>query len=171
MEKKIFYLDEIEELKDFDKYALDMNGNVWSFKYKQPRILKPFLTRGYPAVKLRDKYGRKKYFYVHKLVALMFLPIDDTTRKVRHKNKNKMDNDLLNIEWIFPKPRKVVERQSKEEVMFRENIFTRFEKLHRACQKKGIKTGDTIDFTNKMIDEAIEEYIIRYGLRKVMSDL
>ena len=34
-------LSEIEDLEDFSKYSIDTEGNLWSLKYKQPKLRKP----------------------------------------------------------------------------------------------------------------------------------
>ena len=34
-------LSEIDDLEDFSKYSIDTDGNLWSLKYKQPKMRKP----------------------------------------------------------------------------------------------------------------------------------
>jgi hypothetical protein len=54
-------------------------------------------TNGYLRVGLYK--GRKvKYFTVHRLVALAFLPC--IGEQVNHKDLNKENNDVSNLEWI-----------------------------------------------------------------------
>jgi hypothetical protein len=96
-------LSNVETLEDFSKYAIDVDGNLWSLQYKYPKLRKPVMSGGYLSVKLRDDYKNLKTFYIHKLVALAFLPTDNIERGVRHKNKDRTDNRLENIEWIVRK--------------------------------------------------------------------
>lgn len=69
------------------------------------RILKLNLKRrGYLSVDL-CKQNKKKTIFVHRLVAINFMPIDEELQKkleVNHKNANKQDNRLENLEWVTP---------------------------------------------------------------------
>lgn len=43
--------------------------------------------------------NKQKYFMVHRLVALAFLPNPDNLEWVRHKDKNSLNNKVDNLEW------------------------------------------------------------------------
>jgi hypothetical protein len=157
-------LNDVETLEDFSKYAIDVDGNLWSLQYKYPKLRKPVMSSGYLSVKLRDDYKNLKTVYIHKLVALAFLPTDNIERGVRHKNKDRTDNRLENIEWIVRKD----QQEQANDYILNGVIIERIQQVHRACQRKGIRVPDSYQFTNMMINNALDEYIIRYGLRKVM---
>ena len=44
--------------------------------------------------------GNKKMFLVHRLVALAYIPIDNEKPHVNHKDGDKHNNTLLNLEWV-----------------------------------------------------------------------
>lgn len=157
-------LSDIETLEDFSKYAIDVDGNLWSLQYKYPKLRKPVMSGGYLSLKLRDDYKNLKTVYIHKLVALAFLPTDSIERGVRHKNKDRTDNRLENIEWIVRKD----QQEQANDYILNKTIIERIQQVHIACQRKGIRVPDSYEFTNMMINNALDEYIIRYGLRKVM---
>ena len=97
-------LNEIEDLEDFSGYSIDTDGNLWSLKYKAPKLRKPVWSGkdecAYLTCRLRDDNGKAKTLYIHKLVALAFLPCDDPTRRVVHRDKNRANNRLENLEWV-----------------------------------------------------------------------
>lgn len=82
-------------------YILYENGDIFSLKSNK-FITKRIHTNGYYIVELTvEKYKRKK-FYIHRLLALYFIPNDNPEYKtcVNHKDENKLNNDLTNLEWI-----------------------------------------------------------------------
>lgn len=63
-------------------------------------ILKQHKTsRGYLQVGLTDKNGNYKYCLVHRLVATAFIPHDNDNLEVNHKDENKTNNCVENLEW------------------------------------------------------------------------
>lgn len=53
---------------------------------------------GYQVVNLK-KDGNRKSFMVHRLVAMTFIPNPNNYPIVNHKNENKLDNRVENLEW------------------------------------------------------------------------
>lgn len=67
-------------------------------------VLKGCITSGYRSVKLTFENSRQQRFYVHRLVALHFIPNDNKNKTfVNHKNGNKLDNRAENLEWVSPR--------------------------------------------------------------------
>ena len=165
MNSRYAILSDIETLEDFSKYSIDVDGNLWSLQYKYPKLRKPVWSNGYLSLKLRDDNKNLKTVYIHKLVALAFLPTDNIERGVKHKNKNRTDNRLENIEWIVRKD----QQEQANDYILNKSILERIQEVHRACQRKGVRVPDSYEFTTMMINNALDEYIIRYGLRKVMN--
>lgn len=86
----------------YPNYSVDTEGNVWSFGKKTRkgyRKLKGKITKhGYHHVCLL-KDGKTKMFLVHRLVALAFIPNPNNYPVVNHKNEDKTDNRVTNLEW------------------------------------------------------------------------
>ena len=68
---------------------------------KKDYILKQTkFASGILVVKLQNKDDRKT-LQVHRLIAKTFCPIDDDEKKVvNHKDGNKTNNNINNLEWI-----------------------------------------------------------------------
>ena len=64
----------IKDIKGYNgEYKIDKDGNVWSFKYKEPRILATWLgSSPYKQVQLCLNNKVQKYL-VHRLVAETYL--------------------------------------------------------------------------------------------------
>lgn len=82
-------------------YQVSDNGNVRrKEKYKAvPGVLRPNKRpNGYLCVDL-SKDCKRKTFLIHRLVSLAFIPNPDNLPQINHKNENKADNRVENLEW------------------------------------------------------------------------
>ena len=78
-------------------YAVTSCGKVYSYKNK--KFLKPKCDgHGYLRVGLY-KDGHQKWYMVHRLVAMAYIPNTDNLPQINHKDENKENNCLQNLEW------------------------------------------------------------------------
>ena len=78
-------------------YAITSCGKVWSYKTK--RFLKTIKTKkGYEKVYLY-KNNRVKHPTIHKLVAMAYIPNPYNLPQINHKDENKQNNSVNNLEW------------------------------------------------------------------------
>ena len=91
-------------IKGFENiYEVSDQGRVKSLKFGKERILKPVrMTKGYLIVGL-CKNGEIKQCFVHRLVAQTFIPNPDNLSQVNHKDENKTNNSVHNLEWCSSK--------------------------------------------------------------------
>lgn len=91
-----------KDIKDYEGlYKIKKDGTVYSLYYN--KVMKPKVDRyGYPVVGL---YKNKKKYYptVHRLVALTYLPNPNNYNQVNHKDGNKLNNHVSNLEWCSAK--------------------------------------------------------------------
>lgn len=88
-------------------YQVSNIGNVKSLNYRrsgEEKILRPMVDRGgYLQVELW-RNGKCKRLLVHRLVLMTFAPIDNMKKlEVNHKDENKKNNNLDNLEWCDKK--------------------------------------------------------------------
>ena len=79
-----------------DKYLISNFGEVKSIKTN--KILKKELRRNYWSVQL-FKNNKYKHFQIHRLVALHFIENPNNYLYVNHKDENKLNNHMDNLEW------------------------------------------------------------------------
>tara|TARA_R110002073_G_C9045023_1_gene543342 strand:- start:62 stop:532 length:471 start_codon:yes stop_codon:yes gene_type:complete len=91
--------EEWKDINGYEDYMISTFGRVWNKKY--PKYLKPYMCKLYCRVKLY-KNNKKKMFYVHRLVALHFIPNPEGKEEVDHINRNPSDNRINNLRWVTP---------------------------------------------------------------------
>ena len=85
----------IKPIPGYDKYFVSNLGIVYSDKRKERKALKPYYnTKGYACVDLGSTTHR-----VHRLVAITFIPNPNNEPQVNHKDENKANNRVDNLEW------------------------------------------------------------------------
>ena len=81
----------------FNNYKVNKNGEVFSEKLK--RKMKTSINhKGYEQIYLVVD-GKKRTTFVHRLVAIAFLPNPLNLKQVNHKDGNKLNNNVNNLEW------------------------------------------------------------------------
>ena len=84
-------------------YQVSNLGNVKSlsrYHHKKEQILKPNLKNdGYYETTLL-KNGKPKWIRTHRLVAMAFIPNLENKPQINHKDGNKLNNCVENIEWV-----------------------------------------------------------------------
>lgn len=86
-------------VKNYPKYEVSINGDIRNRKTK--RILKPEVCKkwGYLRVRLYFEKKKAKHELVHRVVASTFLDNPNNLPEVNHKDKNKTNNKVSNLEW------------------------------------------------------------------------
>lgn len=85
-----------KEINNYKGYFIDTNGDVFN---KNGRKLKPYINGSYLVVDLPIGNGRYKKCTIHRLVALVFLENPLNKPQVNHKDGDKLNNNVSNLEW------------------------------------------------------------------------
>lgn len=78
------------------KYRISSYGRV--FSVKKGVMMKFYNQHGYLRLKLTNN-GREKDYAVHRLVAEAFIPNPDNLPFINHKDEDKANNKVENLEW------------------------------------------------------------------------
>lgn len=98
-------MEEIWKPIGYEGYEVSNLGRVKSYKYDKinGKIMNPYKnTKGYLQIDLQLD-GRKRenrvHLSVHRLVAIAFIPNPDNLPQVNHKDEDKTNNCVDNLEW------------------------------------------------------------------------
>lgn len=169
-------ISEIPGMEDYDAYFATMSGEIYSTKHKKAKRIKPGYIRdknSYQIVKLSDGKGGIKNFYIHRLVAQLFILNPGNCWGIEHINGDLKDNSVNNLRW---KRRRTPIYGSSDDVDINriylgKEVSNHIKLVHQAAIQKGLPVPDEVDFFNNMINESLEEYINRYGLRKIIYQI
>ena len=98
----------IKNIEKITGYKIDSSGNVFNTKGKKmyTRIKK---KSGYEVIKIGDrrKSGIVKEYVVHRLVAEAFIENPENKPFVNHKDRNRLNNCVDNLEWVNNKQNQI----------------------------------------------------------------
>lgn len=140
-----------KDIKNFEGlYQVSNMGNVRSLRYRRMntiRNLKPrWCTNGYYSVSLR-RDGKSYPPMIHRLVALAFLPNPHNYREVNHKDEDKKNNCVDNLEWCT----------SKYNACYGTRNIRASQKQSKPVKGINLKTGEII-FFKSMIEAKRKGY-------------
>lgn len=90
-------------LPEFPNYQINEDGTILSLKTK--RFLKGAIdpSNGYVVINLRTADGRHPKQYLHRLLAIAFIPREEGKNYIDHINGIRDDNRLENLRWCTGK--------------------------------------------------------------------
>ena len=90
--------EEWKELDGFSRYKFSNAGKIWS-KYKKRLVSVQPIKYGSDRVALRNNEGKNVTMPLDIMIALAFIPNPKNKPTVNHKNNDKTDNRIENLEW------------------------------------------------------------------------
>lgn len=141
-----------------DRYSVSNLGRVKSNYANKERILKPFANKdGYLIVDIRHPNFRKS-MQIHRLVAMAFIPNPDNLPEVNHKDEDKTNNCIDNLEWCTTK--------------YNCNYGTRNERKAENCKKKiySLDKDGTITYYNSRNEAGVILGVDPAAISKALSN-
>ena len=96
-------MKEWKEIDGFPNYMVSNTGEIKSLNYNKTgreKVLIPHkLSNGYLGINLYDSNKRSCYLLIHRVVAQAFLPNPSGYKIINHKDENRSNNFVSNLEW------------------------------------------------------------------------
>jgi hypothetical protein len=89
-----------EDVKRYDAYMINRNGEVWSKLYK--KIMKPQVKEDYLCFNLTQD-GKRHKEYIHRLLGIQYIENPDNLPEIDHIDRNRTNNKLENLRWVDKK--------------------------------------------------------------------
>lgn len=138
----LYQISNLGRIKSLERDIIYSNGKIQHYKGK---ILTPNSDKDdYKTIKL-CKNGIIKRYLVHRLIAITFIPNPDNLPCVNHKDENKQNNNIENLEWCS--------------VAYNNCYGSRLEKLSSKMKGRKVseETKQKIRVSKKLINRPVSE--------------
>lgn len=146
------------------RYAVTSCGKVYS--YRQKKFMKQCgEENNYQIVTLCDGKGNNKSYYVHRLVALAYLPNPNNYPEVNHKNEKKDKNNVQNLEWCTKEYNLMYGTRCMRicKPVYCIELDKTYPSIFKACRALNIGQANLSTHLSKNIPKSVGGYHFRYA--------
>lgn len=140
----------MEKTPNFPKYQVSNLGNVKYIRFN--RLFKFNENDEYYRIKIYDKTNTSKHMFVHRLVAETFIENPENKLTVNHKDADKHNNTIFNLEWLTH------QGQVKHIMKNKLKDFSKGSNCRKVQMYKHDKKDNTIKTEYKQFNSAKEAY-------------
>ena len=126
-------------VRGFSNYGVTKWGRVWSIRRKI--WMKPCIDNGYERLCLRDDAGDVQTPWVHRLVALAYIANPRNLATVNHRDKNRQNNNVANLEWMS-NAENIEHGQSGSYFFIKEGKQVEVNNLSKFCRDNNLSQGN-----------------------------
>ena len=109
-----------KSITGFENYTVTTDGRVYSLR-KKGYLIQRVTKDGYMSVCLKTPI-RKENFLVHRLVADTYLPKDSDRQIVNHKDSNRRNNDVSNLEYVTARENSIHSSKTGNNAKFKKAV-------------------------------------------------
>lgn len=164
--KLLSLLDEDELIKEYfiKGYYISSKGKVFGIKKSNITQLKPSYNNNYLQVILINN-GYRITKMIHRLVAECFIPNPNNYPQINHKDENRQNNNVSNLEWCTCKYNTVYSQAKKVKQICpkTKRIINIFDSSHDAEKAVGASKGEVSNCCRHRRNQTkVKGYIFEY---------
>ena len=153
--KGLYQASNLGNIRSLDREVIQLsNGGKAYFKHtREGRILSQGIQNGgYPVVSISVN-AKRKICTVHRLVASAFIDNPNNYRDVNHKDGNKQNNNIENLEWVSHSENiKHSYRVLKQKRHYKPIRCIDTGEIYTSCKEASILTGINVSSINHAIN-------------------
>ena len=156
-------------IEEFPEYKIDELGNVYSRYKPKTNILtnnwyklRQVLDKGvgyYLVTLVNSKTKRRKNQFIHRLLAQAFIPNPENKSQVNHKDGNKQNNSLDNLEWV-------TSRENSQHAV--DMGLTTYGYCEKAVKQIDLYTNEVIKIYKSLAEAERQTNICKQNISKVV---
>lgn len=154
-------MTELRDIPGFEGlYAATRDGKVWSHKRK--KFMKPCGEPDNYQIMWLSKEGECKCYYVHRLIALAYIPNPNNYPKVNHIDEHKDHNWADNLEWCTQDYNLMVSSKLKRKPVYCIELDKHFPSIRKACIELNLLQGNVSTHLSKNVPKSVGGYHFKY---------
>jgi hypothetical protein len=156
----------------YSRYEISKFGRVRNLTSKEVMSMKLDKNRYYRVGLVNDK-NEKKNPYIHRLIALAFIPNPEEKETIDHIDRNRANNKLDNLRWANRQEQRENQGARKVKYLITTDDLTNLEneiwKKIEGYEAYEVSNLGRVKHLRKYGDKAMK-YVIRYGTNEIIND-